>query len=309
MAEQSSSYWHILSVPLTAIVVGYITWNIAKNKFGPPGPDAGSSKFGMIALTARDAIAYLPHLMLLFGVIADALTYEGVYSIPSLIAVISLPLNWMMQYFWSGVASIFEAASAAPPAAPAMAGGGKFSGDYNGCEVQGFEFMRSKYAPQTFVVTSTIFFYYIVDLISNRGWINATAAIVLFGVLYIAQGIVVGDCGEPGEPGRVAKWLMSLIEGLLFGGTSYAIVQAYAPSRLPSSSMSIFPRKTASELTPAENGKMKDSNGLLYICLPSGQCIPDLGDESSRTGFADAAVKMFGGGGGPATGNANCPAR
>lgn len=314
MAEQSSSYWNILTFVLTAIVSSVVTWFIATRK---PAEQSGGppSIFSRLGFSARDAIAYLPHLMLLFGVIADAITYEGVYSIPSLIALITVPLNWLMKYFWAGVASVFEAASARPaaaaaPAAPAaQAGGGKFSGDYDGCEVQGLEFMRSKYAPQTFVITSTIFFYYILDLISNRGWINATGAIVLFGVLYTLQGVIVGDCvKEENEPGRLAKWLMSLTEGLLFGGTSYGIVQAYFPQRLPSSSISIFPRKIASELAPAENGKMKDSSGLLYTCLPSGQCIPDLEDEESRAGFADAAAKILGATGARATGG-NCPAK
>ena len=312
MAEQSSSYWNILTFVLTAIVSSVVTLiiarrNPAESNNGPP------SIFTRLGFTARDAIGYLPHIMLLFGVIADAITYEGVYSIPSLIALITVPLNWLMRYFWAGVASVFEAASARPaavPAAPAaQSGGGKFSGDYDGCEVQGLEFMRSKYAPQTFVITSTIFFYYILDLISNRGWINATGAIVLFGVLYTLQVSVVGHCvKEQNEPGRLAKSLMALVEGLVFGGTSYGIVQAYFPQRLPSSSISIFPRKIASELAPAENGKMKDSNGLLYTCLPSGQCIPDLEDEESRAGFADAAAKTLGATGARATGG-NCPAK
>ena len=44
---------------------------------------------------------------------------------------------------------------------PMRAGGrpGDFSGNYDGCEVQGFSGLRSKYAPQTLVVTASIFSY------------------------------------------------------------------------------------------------------------------------------------------------------
>lgn len=290
------------------------------------GRDSTSPGLGT---TLRDAIAYLPHAMLLFGVLADALTYEGVYSIPSLIAVLSIPANWIMGFFWQLLRGIYGGVSdllsprspftekptgprpdapnnpptsrtATGPAPQSIAnllnppkrGGasaGEFAGQYDGCDIQGFDFLRSKYAPQTFVVTATIFSYYLMDMINNRGPLNSTATIVLFSVLYIAQLAVVGDCRkDPSEFGPIVKWLISLVEGMFFGGISYSVVQVYYPERLPSSAMPTFPRKSASELSAGPNGTMVDSDGKTYNCLPNGQCLPDLSSLDSRKKFAES---------------------
>lgn len=284
----------------------------------------------MIMGLLTDTIGYLPHIMLLFGVVADAITQEGVYSIPSLIGVISIVLNWVMAYFWTAMGDVVNglrelvtsqgsfvppggisasvAARQARQRAP-LAGGGKpgdFSGNYDGCDVQGFSKLHSKYAPQTLVVTATVFAYYLFDLISNRGWKNAGAAFGLFGVLFFAQVGVIGEC-DVGEIGRYTKAAIAAAEGILFGGASYAVVQAYFPARLPSSAMSSFPRKSKGDLTPGANGTMVDADGIPYVCLPSGQCIPDLGSLDARKKLAELSAENLGTGA-PAT-PADCPAR
>lgn len=266
----------------------------------------------------KDFFAYMPHILLLFGVIADALTWEGVYAIPSGIGIISIFLNYGMKYFWDfvgniigGIYGLFSPTSVPP--APMQGGGvpGQFSGNYDGCEMQGFSALRNPYAPQTLVFTATVFLYYIFDLVNNRGWVKSSAAIVLFGVFYIAQAAVVGYCSAgpvvgPAEPNPVVKALMALAEGGLFGGVSYALIQTYAPQRLPSSSMSIFPRVNASQLSPGKNGTMVDSAGNPYVCLPNGQCIPDVSTTEARKNFADMAGENLGTG--KAAVPADCPA-
>jgi hypothetical protein len=238
---------------------------------------------------------------------------------------LSIPANWIMGFFWELLGGIYrgvsdlissptqrspftDAPTGARPAGvnpptsrpqsiasllnPPKRGGataGEFAGQYDGCDIQGFDFLRSKYAPQTFVVTATIFSYYLMDMINNRGPLNSTATIVLFSVLYIAQLAVVGDCRkDPSEFGPIVKWLISLVEGMFFGGISYSVVQVYYPERLPSSAMPTFPRKSASELSAGPNGTMVDSDGKTYNCLPNGQCLPDLSSLDSRKKFADS---------------------
>lgn len=301
-------WWsNLISILLTAVVsvVGtlYLTGNLGSAQ-ATSGPSIG----GLF----RDTVVYIPHILLLFGILADVFTYEGVYSIPTLIGLITIPLNWLMKYFWAGLEDVvgkvveilrYKASppvvSSTPPSQPMMKMGGAvgdYFRDYDGCNVQGFEWAASKYAPQTLVITATIFSYYMFDLISNRGWVNATATIVFFLITFIVQAGIVGACPVDNDmgPGTLLKGLAAFTEGLLFGGSSYAIVQTYYPSRLPSGVISPFPKKSQRDLTLGANGKYVDANGLPYVCLPNGQCVPDLSDDSSRTEFARIASENLG---------------
>jgi hypothetical protein len=269
-------------------------------------PSGVSGAFAGAGVLAVETITYIPHILLLFGVLADMFTMEGVYSIPSLVGLLTIPLNYLMSFFWTGVLGVWQSiqqlynispndvktpftggptvaespakktpepevikmienplstkpgSSAPKKPAPERARpqllrsleefGPKMDGGaiekYDGCDVQGFTGLSSQYAPQTLVVTATVFLYYIFDLITNRGWASASASIVLFGVLYIAETFIIGDCGY-----GLSKWTRSFIaflEGLLFGGTAYAVVQNYYPSKLPSA---VLPSQ-AKETTP-----------------------------------------------------------
>lgn len=259
---------------------------------------------------AVDTITYMPHILLLFGVLADMFTYDGVWSIPSLVGLLSIFLNYFMQYFWKGLQEIFAAAKnvakvGSPPATQPpsdLTGGavapGSFFKDYDGCSVQGFSGWATEFAPQTLVVTATVFCYYIFDLVRNRGWINSAGAIVVFSLVYLLQVGVLqmtatdGSCGGP--YGHYAQAAMALFEGIVFGGSSYGIVQTYYPTRLPSSTVSPFPRKDKSELTMGPDGKMYDSNGYPYVILPNGQAVPDLSTQQARTAFAAVAGQNLG---------------
>ena len=245
---------------------------------------------------AVDTITYMPHILLLFGVLADMFTYEGVWSIPSLVGLLSVILNYFMQYFWKGLQELFNSGKqvASVGSQPAAVGGalpGSFFRNYDGCSVQGFEGWKTDFAPQTLVVTATVFSYYIFDLLRNRGWVNSAASLLLFAVIYLAQTSVI-DCGGP--YGKTPQSLMALFEGIVFGGSAYGIVQTYYPSRLPSSTVSPFPRKDKSELTMGPDGKMYDSDGYPYVILPNGQAVPDLSTKQARDAFAQIAGQNLG---------------
>lgn len=298
-------WWsNLVSILLTA-AVSVLGTLYATGNLGSASPGAAPTIGGLF----KDTIVYIPHILLLFGILADVFTYEGVYSIPTLIGLLTIPLNWVMKFFWTGlegvVGKIVEVlryksnpvVSSAPSTPPVMGGAvGDYFRDYDGCNVQGFEWAASSYAPQTLVITATIFSYYMFDLIANRGWTNATATIIFFLVTFLVQAGIVGDCTVNGDagPGTLLKGVAAFTEGLLFGGTSYAVVQTYYPTRLPSGVISPFPRKSRSELTVGPNGKLVDSSGLPYICLPNGQCVPDLSDNTSRSEFAKIAGENLG---------------
>jgi hypothetical protein len=325
MANQPTAPWWatLVSILLTAVVSVLGTLLAIRGVSPPSAPSAPSG----IMTIVKDTIGYLPHIMLVFGVVADAITQDGVYSIASLIGVFSIVANYVLGFFWRALGDIMEGVrelietsgqsgrnpipanrpNAVTSINPMRAGGkpGDFSGNYDGCEVQGFSALHSKYAPQTLVVTATIFSYYIFDIVSNRGWSNAAGVMALFIPLYLVQVMMIGDC-NPEEMGRMWKALVAAIEGVFFGGTSYGVVQAYFPNRLPSSAISIFPRMTASDLKPGPNGTMVDSSGNPYNCLPNGQCVPDLSSLDSRKKFAEMAAENLGTG--SAATPADCPA-
>lgn len=316
-------WWAALVAALLSAVVGVIGTAVFLS--GGVSSSAAAAKLPPMASLAVDTITYMPHIMLLFGVLADMFTYQGVWSIPSIVGLLSIFLNFVMKYFWIGLFSFFERAMdtvnigktkpLVPPgsASGATRGGappGSFFKNYNGCSVQGFEGFASEYAPQTLVVTATVFSYYLFDNISNRGWVNSIAGIVVFLITYISQIAVLATtagsdgCGAPNpadktmmlksDYGPLQQGIMALAEGLLFGGTSYGIVQTYYPTRLPSSVISPFGQRSKSELTVGPDGKMYDSNGYPWIVLPNGQTFPDMSSAQAKTAFAEIAGTNLG---------------
>jgi hypothetical protein len=234
-------------------------------------------------------------------------TYDGVWSIPSLIGVFSIFVNFVFKYFWIGLDELWKTTSNALQGkkTPTMGGAkGSFGTTYDGCSVQGFESLASEFAPQTLVVTATVFSYYCFDLVRNRGWVNSIAALSFFVLTYIGQVAIIattnpsGGCvlPDPTLPkySAISQGFRALVEGILFGGTSYGIVQTYYPSRLPSSTVSPFPRKTAADLTMGPDGRMRDADGFTYVLLPNGQAVPDLGTPVSRNAFASLASNNLG---------------
>jgi hypothetical protein len=317
-------WWAVLITALVFAVVGILFGVYGMKKV----EGIGSSGVGALSI-AVDTVSYMPHILLLFGVLADMFSLDGVWSIPSLIGVLSIFANYVFQYFWKGIDELVKTGNDAYKKGlgdDKTSGGGKgkqkggelFKG-YTGCNVQGFESFSSKYAPQTLVVTATVFSYYCYDLIRNRGWINSIAAILAFFAAYVGEVAVIdfqnpvtpgtetipatGGCGGTGQS-AIAGGVRALFEGLLFGGVGFGIVQTYAPTRLPSSTISPFPRKTAADLSPGPDGKMYDADGYAYVVLPNGQAVPDLSDAKSRAAYGELA--------GAATGEkttvgGNCP--
>lgn len=307
-------WWAVLVTAFVFAVVGVIVGaTMLKNVSAPglTGP-VGSS-------IVIDTISYMPHILLLFGVLADMLTLDGVWSIPSLIGVLSIFVNYVFQYFWKGIDELIgtakrvsEKATASEPSSageaessevnPFRTGGkrkqkagapGDLFDGYKGCNVQGFGSFSTPYAPQTLVVTATVFSYYCYDLIRNRGWVNSIGAILAFFTAYFGEAAVISmqnpnGCGENGMS-VMSGGVRALFEGLMFGGIGYATVQTYAPSRLPSATISPFPRKTVDDLSPGPDGKMYDKDGYPYIVLPNGQAVPDVSDAKSRAAFGEMA--------------------
>jgi hypothetical protein len=315
-------WWAVLITAFVFALVGVLA-GVYGSRPGAPGlPGVGSAGSGILGRLAVDTVSYIPHILLLFGVLADMFTLDGAWSIPSLIGILAIFANYVFQYFWKGLDELVKTgintvnkgkeaapAVAAPAAAAAPAAGGRrshkggaplFEG-YKACSVQGFEDYATPFAPQTLVVTATVFAYYCFDLVGNRGWVNSIAAILAFIVAFAGQVAVIdfqnpsdtGGC-EPKGGSTLSGAARALFEGLMFGGIGYGIVQTYAPTRLPSSTISPFPRKSASDLSPGPDGKMYDADGYPYMILPNGQAVPDVSDAKSRAAFGTLAGKAAG---------------
>lgn len=295
---------------MTAVVVATVSiLGTAYALGGLKGP-SGSSQMPAAAGIVIDTITYMPHILLLFGVLADMFTYQGVWSIPSLVGLLSVFANYIMQYFWRGLEELWGSAKqvatvGSNPPAPVVGGAiipPVFFTKYDGCSVQGFESLKTSYAPQTLVVTATVFCYYIFDLINNRGWLNATGSIVAFGFFYAMQSAVLAMSGGC-DSGGLAESTRALFEGIVFGGTAYGVVQTYYPNRLPSAVISPFPTKNKNDLTTGPDGKMYDADGYPYVVLPNGQAVPDFSTQQARDAFAQLAGKNLG------TGTPGCSAK
>lgn len=309
MSETNEVPWWTLLI--TAIVS--IVATLLATRPGAAVP-AGMPTLPSFGSLVSDTLTYIPHILLLFGVLADMFTYQGVYSIPSLVGLISIPLNWLFKFFWLGlfdtVGRLGEILASRPPTGGAAgftfmppatetvtANKAAFFKNYDGCTVQGFSWAASPYAPQTLVVTATVFSYYIFDLIMNRGWTNSTAAIVAFFALFLGETAVVGDCAVDGlQLNKYLRALMAFSEGLLFGGSAYAVVQAYFPNFLPTAAIYPFPKVNVRDLKKNAAGQYVDSQGRPYVVLPNGQPIPDVMDKDGQTAWGNLVGQSKGAG-------------
>jgi hypothetical protein len=221
----------------------------------------------MAGALITDTALFLPHALILFGILADMFTYQGVYSIPSLVGVISILANKILDYFWHGLSAILDKAK---KVAAAGTGGVQQRGgavlNYKGCYVQGFEIdaLRSEFSSQTLVVTATILAYYIMDLVLNKGWASATASIIVGAAFFFMQvaSMASGGCFE--STGMTTTVLTSVANGVLFGGIAYGIVQTYFPSRLPSGAIQPRPPSTRDVKWSQEKGCLVDSAGKCW---------------------------------------------
>lgn len=314
MAVDATLAWsNTLSIILTAIVSVVATlWLTNRGST----PSTGPPEIPGFVHFLRDTFVYMPHVLLAFGVLADMFTYQGVYSIPSLVGLVALAAHGVFKFPWGwaskGIASLWSVSGvegaptlSAPgsesipkfvntrPAAKGGAPPGTYFSKYNGCDIQGFGWAHSPYAPQTLVVIAAIFCYYLFDLITNRGWVNSTATIVLGAVIYVTQLILAGDCSLPGEE-VLSKWTQAFtafVEGLVWGGLSYGIIQTYAPQQLPSAAISPFPKTTPNML---RDGKF-DKDGNPWVCV-GGNCYPDMSSADARKKFAGIAAESTGNG-------------
>lgn len=245
-----------------------------------------------VGILFTDAITFLPHILILFGILADIFTLRGAYSIPSLVGLLSIAIHYVMQFLWSGVTvmigDLYNLIMTPPKDVPDITA--MFSGTntgaqvgrlpaqvagamsaWNGCEVYGFESLKSPYAPQGLVVTATIFWYYLLDLLNNRNALDSVATALAFPLFFGLQVWQLNSCDN--MVGSVAiKSAIAVAEGFIIGGTGYGIVQSTIPERLPSFGLPKTP--LLSSMTKNADGTYSAADGTVYVIGPNGEPVP-----------------------------------
>ena len=187
-------------------------------------------------------LRFVPHFLLLFGILADAFTYEGVYWTGTAVGVGAVFITPFLDAVGGGLGRLLATlvGSKSSPGNPTNpAGGGllaslaakamKGGGEYEGCS------LMSETGPvgstQTLVVTTSILAYYIFDLIFNLSPLDAAGAIVASLVLYGGQVAAISKClgGSVAWPALIAG-----IYGIIIALFFYSIIAAWGPQFLPS---------------------------------------------------------------------------
>jgi hypothetical protein len=196
-----------------------------------------------------------------------------------------------MQFLWSGVTAMlgdlytlimtppkdvpditamFTGSNTGAQVGRAPIAGGAMSA-WNGCEVYGFESLKSPYAPQGLVVTASIFWYYLLDLWINRDGLDSVATALAFPMFFGLQVWQLNTCDN--MIGSVAiKSVIALAEGFIIGGTGYGIVQSTIPDRLPSFGLPKTP--LLSSMTKNADGTYTAKDGTVYVIGPNGEPVP-----------------------------------
>lgn len=311
-------WWGALILAILTAIVSVIGTILFMRGTGPAIPGAPPG----IGMIFTDAITFLPHILIVFGIFADIFTLQGAYSIPSLIGLLSIPTHYVFQFLWTGAAGFIgdltkllktKAPDTPPPAAGqfnddvrTLLGGTRRGGAmsaWKGCEVYGFESLISPYAPQGLVVSATIFWYYLLDLWVNRDALDSIATALAFIIFFGLQVWQLQTCENFSESIAV-KSAIALAEGLFIGGTGFGIVQSTIPDRLPSSVLPKVPR--LSSMTKNPDGTYTDSSGKVYVVGPDGTIIPkatlSFSCPQNQSGLFDALGNMK-----PSTGLSTCP--
>jgi hypothetical protein len=228
------NWWQGLILAASSALIGVVIAIFIKQ--GSSAPSAAPSWAMMI-------LRFVPHFLMLFGVLADAFTYEGVYWTGTAVGILSMFVGPL-------IGSAFTQLGRIPSLI--MKGGRQRGGDdsYPGMTLTGMT-AEPGTTPETLVITASILSYYIFDLMFSVSVLDAVgamvAAVFLFGGQAMAISKYIGD-----TPG--ATIALAGVSGSIIGGASYATISTWAPGYLPSVVL-------VGGITGAEGGGRSGSGG------------------------------------------------
>ena len=235
---------------------------------------------GEISTWATDLLKLIPHAMMLFGLMADAITYNGVYWTSTIVGLSAMPLHNPLESILSGLFSIVErfTTSKAPEPEKKAAvsvvvnsGGARmFGGGFSGCSILGGEIEKEHKTSESLVVTAAIVAYFFLDLWLNRGMINALGILVVGIVLMGGQAVSISDCFTKQDKSLTAGVLYALLFGVIIGGGWYSFFQAFYPMYLPTTVIPLA--NTITGFSVADTGFVYVPGvGLVSASSPQGQ--------------------------------------
>lgn len=207
----------VLSVIIVAIVIAFLMKTRVSSL--PTLETGGIREF------CYTMVLFIPHILIVFGFIADALSQDFRYSVPSIAGFLSIFFNWGLGLL---LRKFTTTMSSAPP--PPIVGGAQ-----TGCFIPGFDSFTSEFTSAPLVVTSTIMFYYVIDLLQNRGFFQSGATIIAMLAFIASQFWILKNNGcLAGFSSIGAALASSVLVGLLFGGSAYGLIWGVWPDGLPS---------------------------------------------------------------------------
>lgn len=214
------NWWQGLILAVSSAILG-VAAAVAIMRGNSSGASAGPSWAMMI-------LRFVPHFLLMFGILADAFTYEGVYWTGTMVGILAIFAGPGLDLIGNGLSGV-GAKLFGKGTPPAPAGGG----EYPGCEMMSETAVYAG-SPQTLTVTASILSYYILDLVTNLSLIDAAGAIVAGMALFAGQVAAISDAACVKDRVAMAAFMAGLY-GIIIGGVSFGIIGSFAPSYLPSS--------------------------------------------------------------------------
>ena len=194
-----------------------------------------------------DMLKLIPHALILYGVLADAITYDGVYWTTSIVGLSAMPIHGFIETLLKAAADKIAEMQAAKPAAasnptikielPGQSGQGRLQrgGGFDGCTMTGMPSATASTdkTTETLVVTASVMMYYFFDIWLNRGMTSALGVVVFTTVLLGGQVFTLSDC-KPVKSSTTGAALYALLFGTMIGGAFYMFFQSFYPIYLPS---------------------------------------------------------------------------
>lgn len=286
------NWWQSLLLAFSCTLTGLIGAYSAMTGMGATG-DAGQK-----ASWAKDLLKLTPHALLLFGLMADAITYDGVYWTSTIVGLSAAGLHSSLEYlmdsllnFWSnfmglakkakgaidktrGVAAPAEPAAAAVAAVAAVAPPSTGT-EYNGCTVTGETMMKpGDRTAQTLVVTAAVISYLFMDIWFNRGIMNGIGTLVLGTLLFAGQAMSIQPtCFPESDTKRslTSGVMYGMLYGTIVGGSFYAFFQGLYPMYLPSTVIPIQNWASQAASISSTGFVYVPGQGLVSVTSPAGQ--------------------------------------
>ena len=272
------NWWQSLLLAFACTLAGVIAAVMATTQqFDASGVPVGS--------WVNDLLKLVPHALMLFGIMADAITYNGVYWTSTIVGLSAMPLHGQLEYVINGIVGLFEMAKSAASASrdktsnvnvtvqTGTMSGGNGAGPlppFTGCGIMGGTIEKDHRTAQSLVVTASIISYFFMDLWLNRGIINALGVLTLGILLMGGQAMVISDCFKPGDKSLTAGVLYAMVFGVIIGGGYYAFFQSFYPLYLPSTVIPLS--NTISDLSISDTGFVYVPGvGLVSASSPQGQ--------------------------------------